>query len=336
MKYKKRNIKYKKILIIILLFVCYFYLLIHVRIPSLSLDTMKKCLSSALKRKDETTSNVFLNKEVLLKKALPYIETKGENIENNGKNEEKVEKNENNLNEEISILNETKYNVDVQSVLFEKPHFNINKNKPLILIIHTHTSESYQTEGKFETLDNDRTLDNRYNMVRIGEEFEKVLTENGINVIHDKTLHDYPSYSNSYKRSLETVEAYLKKYPSIQIVLDIHRDALGVGNKTVLKTNINGKDTAQVMIVCGTNESGLDFDGWEDNLRFAMQLQNTMQKDYPTLSRPITLSRNRYNMHKTKGSLLFEIGTNTNTLSEAVNGAHLMANSLVKTIKSCS
>lgn len=239
------------------------------------------------------------------------------------------------VSENLSIKNETSYNIDVQSILAEKPHFKTDGDKPLVLIVHTHASESFTSNGEFETSDTDRTLDTKYNMVRIGNEFENKLRENNIGVIHDKTIHDYPSYTSSYKRTLQTIESYLEKYPSIQMVFDVHRDAITKedGTKIKLTTKIGNKDCAQVMIVCGSNDSGLEFDGWEDNLRFAMQIQNTMETDYPTLARPLNISKNRYNMHKTRGSLIFEIGTNGNTLDEAINGAGYMADCVVKTVK---
>ncbi len=219
----------------------------------------------------------------------------------------------------LEIKNETNYKVDVQSVLSEKPSFQKTNGKPLVLIVHTHSSEAYESNGEYEASDTDRTQDSNYNVIRVGNELAKVLEEKGIGVVHDETVHDYPSYTNSYINALKTIQKNLNEYPSIQIVFDIHRDALSDGEKKVkLTTNINGETAAQAMLVCGTNSLGLDFDNWEDNLRFAMQIQDRLERCYPGLARPINLRKERFNLHATKGSILVEIGTNGNTLSEAL------------------
>lgn len=359
MRYKKRNFRsvvinlraVKNIIFGIILAVIYFFFVMSIDIGTVSTEFLKMCLADTVKNIPDQkffsfeVKNFFDNKNLICK-ALPYINVKESKVseksicvpEEKAKNkQEKTEKTQI-LSTGLSIKNETNYTVDVESILYEKPCFKLEKNKPLVLIVHTHASESFTSNGEFETTDTDRTLDTRYNMIAIGEEFAKVLSENGINVIHDKTIHDYPSYTSSYKRTLATIEMYLEKYPSIQMVFDIHRDGLtkADGTKIKLSSNIEGVETAQVMVLCGTDENGLEFDGWEDNLRLAMQIQKTMETDYPTLARPLNLSKNRYNMHKTRGSLIFEIGTNGNTLDEALNGAKLMAECTAKTIVSLS
>lgn len=219
----------------------------------------------------------------------------------------------------LEIKNETGYKVDVQSVLSEKPSFQKTAGKPLVLIVHTHSSEAYESNGEYELSDTDRTQDSNYNVIRVGNELAKILENKGIGVVHDETVHDYPSYTNSYINTLKTIEKNLKAYPSIQIVFDIHRDALSDGEKKIkLTTTINGETAAQAMLVCGTNSMGLEFDDWEDNLRFAMQIQDRLERCYPGLARPINLRKERFNLHATKGSILVEIGTNGNTLSEAL------------------
>lgn len=354
MRYRKRNFKgfiinlrkIKSTVFAAFVFAFYLIIILNLNIPFISFDFLNYCLTDNFKMIDNKLIDLenFLGGKALITKALPYInyemDVKSEkNLAESEKEETKaIEKTENEkiVSKNLSVKNETNYTVDVQSILSEKPSFKLSKTEPLVLIVHTHASESFTSNGEFETMDTDRTLDTRYNMIRIGEEFYQILSKSGINVIHDKTIHDYPSYTSSYKRTDETIEMYLEKYPSIEIVLDIHRDALikEDGTKIKLSTNINGLDTAQVMILCGSNEGGLEFDTWEDNLRLAMQIQKTMEEDYPTLARPITLSKNRYNMHKTRGSLLFEIGTNGNTLDEAIRGANLMAQSVSKTLLS--
>ena len=224
-----------------------------------------------------------------------------------------------NSSQNLEIKNETQYKVDVQSILSEKPSFKNNYPNPIVLIVHTHSSEAYHSNGEFELSDTDRTQDENYNVIRVGSELKKILENKGIGVIHDKTVHDYPSYTNSYINTLKTINKNLEKYPSLQIVFDLHRDALGTEDEKVKFTcEINGETAAQVMLVCGTDSMGLEFDSWEDNLRFAMQIQDRLERCYPNLARPINLRKERFNMHVSKGSLLFEVGTNGNTLSEAL------------------
>lgn len=355
MNYKKRKFKsyvinlksIKMFLFSLIIIILYFAVISNIDLSYVNIGLLRRCITNSISiaNIEDANSNVLrvLDSRALILDALPYISsdkttvTEKDIITIEDAPQIKTE-NSRITSNNLSIKNETNYTIDVQSILSEKPHFTLHKNKPLVLIVHTHASESFTSNGEFETSDTDRTLDTRYNMIRIGEEFAKILTDNGICVIHDKTIHDYPSYTSSYQRTLGTIEMYLEKYPSIEMVFDIHRDALikEDGTKIKLTTEIDGKNVAQVMILCGTNESGLEFDGWEDNLRLAMQIQKTMEEDYPTLARPISISKNRYNMHKTRGSLLFEIGTNGNTLDEAINGAHYMAKALSKTIRNIS
>ncbi len=237
----------------------------------------------------------------------------------------------------LEIINQTDYNVDIESMLCEMPNIDLSdKDNPQILIVHTHTSESYSSDRDYELTDTDRTQDLRYNMVRVGEEMYKELSARGYNVIHDKTIHDYPSYTSSYKRCLDTITAYLKKYPSICAVFDIHRDAISDsdGNRTGLVAYVGEDECAQIMTVCGSDKNNLQFDSWEDNLRFAVKIQKYMEDKYPGLMRPINLRKERFNLHLTNGSLLFEIGTNGNSLKQAVNSIKYLADGIDNVCKS--
>ena len=122
---------------------------------------------------------------------------------------------------------------------------------PRVLIIHTHATESYTIEPGWEyTASSDyRTLDPEYNMIRVGEAMTRILEEAGIPVIHDTTLNDYPSYNGSYDRTRENIERYLEQYPSIQMVIDVHRDAVELleGGQMATSATVNGKPSAQVM-----------------------------------------------------------------------------------------
>lgn len=200
---------------------------------------------------------------------------------------------------------------------------------PQILILHTHTTEAY-TKGKKDTYketDTARTTDNDYNMVRVGEEMKNVFEEMGLSVVHDKTKYDYPSYTGSYSRALTGIQKMLKKYPTIQVVLDVHRDAIigSDGTSYAKKTEIDGEEVAQVMLVVGTNDMGLTHPKWKDHLTLAVQIQKNMLAIDSDLPRPIDLRRQRFNEHATPGSLLVEVGTSGNTLKQALAGARLFA-----------
>jgi stage II sporulation protein P len=163
-------------------------------------------------------------------------------------------------------------------------------------------------------------------VVRVGDEMERVFTELGLTVVHDRTLYDYPKYNGAYDRSAEAVQRYLEQYPSIKIVLDVHRDALVGEDGTVYKavTRIDGVDTAQVMLVLGSSEGG-EHPNWMQNLSLACRIQESMNTLYPTLARPMTMRSSRYNQQLSNGSLLVEVGTHGNTLQEALAGARLFA-----------
>ena len=200
---------------------------------------------------------------------------------------------------------------------------------PQILIMHTHGSEAYTMAGEdiYTETDTSRTNDPNYNMIRVGEEMKAVFESMGFSVIHDTTLYDYPSYTGSYNRSLAGIQSWLAQYPSISVVLDVHRDALIASDGTVYKavTQVSGENVAQVMLVCGTNDAGLNHPNWQQNLNLAAHIQMNMTAIEPTLARPVNLRSQRFNQHMTACSLLVEVGTSGNTLQEALRGARYFA-----------
>lgn len=197
---------------------------------------------------------------------------------------------------------------------------------PQVLIYHTHTTESYEPFDSdiYDKRHTWRSTDQEENMVAVGEALKEALEAAGLSVLHDKTLHDYPSYSGSYERSAETVSALLEEYPSIRFCIDVHRDAVQQGS-TLLKpvTEQAGEKCAQLMILCGHDDGSLGLPAWRDNLRLAVRLQDAVEALYPGLCRPITLMDRRYNQHLSRGSLLFEVGSHGNTLEEACRCARL-------------
>lgn len=232
--------------------------------------------------------------------------------------------------EKLEINNATSYSVDLKELCAKENSFSIERNsaEPQILIIHTHTTECF--DGDAMNGETERNTNEEKNIVAVGNVIAQTLEQNGIHCVHDKTVHDYPSYQGAYTRELSTVNYNLKQYPSIKAVIDVHRDAYIYpdGSKLTVKYDRNGVSTARVMLVIGTDSLGLSHPNWRDNLSFASKIQNAADIMYPGMMRPINLRRERFNMHTTKGSILIEIGSNGNTLAEAKEGGKNIANSL--------
>ena len=201
---------------------------------------------------------------------------------------------------------------------------------PQVLIVHSHATEAYTMPSgqKYKASGNYRTKDTNYNVVRVGDEVAAALSSYGISVLHDRTLHDSPSYNDAYPNSYDAIASYLEKYPSLVYILDIHRDAVedADGNQYKLVTK-EDPHAAQCSIVLGN-----DYEHWQDNLTLAVAVQQTINEKHPTLMRPILMIGYRYNQHFTTGSLLVEIGTAGNSLDEALYSARLFAQGFAETI----
>ena len=236
----------------------------------------------------------------------------------------------------IRIQNETQYWVDAAQILADGPGLELPAEGPQILIIHTHASEAYTQAGldRYSASDTARTEDTQFNVVRIGDELSDILTAAGLGVIHDRGIYDYPSYTGSYTRSGQAVEQILESCPGIRIVLDIHRDALG-SDGVVYKTMAEeeGSVASQVMLLVGTDESGLPHPGWRGNLALAMYLQNAVNSVCPTLMRPVALVPQRYNQQLAPGSLIVEVGSSGNTLREALAAIRLFGHAAAPALR---
>lgn len=221
-----------------------------------------------------------------------------------------------------------------------EPEIEIELNdEPQVLIMHTHTTESFEPNVReyFDLSFNYRTTDMRYNIVAVGDKICEKLEAAGIGVIHDTTIHDYPSYNGSYERSAETVKEILEEYPSIKVVLDIHRDAIGTNDNIMQPTTeINGKKSAQIMIISGCDDGTMNMPDYMQNFRFASHLQQQIASDYSTLTRPILFDYRKYNQDLTTGSLLIEVGTHGNTLEQVEYAGELLGKSLAKALKKLS
>ncbi len=234
----------------------------------------------------------------------------------------------------VYLKNSTDLNIDIKSMLAQPLSFKIQKNgEPQVLIIHTHTTESFMTENRDYYTDSDltRTTDENLNMVHLGNIVTDTLNNAGIVTIHDKTVHDYPEYNNSYTRAASTINSNIKKYPSIKIVIDMHRDAISANDtdKVKVATEINGKKAAQIMLVMGSQSGSVtNFPNWKENFKLALKLQQTIEVMYPSLARSISLMSRNYNESLTSGSMLIEIGTDGNTIDEVCYSAELLGNAL--------
>ena len=210
--------------------------------------------------------------------------------------------------------NQTTYNL-TEDIL--NPNISIdNKN---VLIFHTHSCESYTPSEKYSysQTGNYRTTDMNFTVTRVGTELENYLKQYNINVIHDKSYHDYPSYTGSYTRSLKTVENILKTTPS-DIIIDLHRDAVGSRPDYAPTVKIGDDYAAQIMFVIGTNEGGLWHPNWQQNLKFAVKVQQKAEEMYPGLFKPIMLTKSRYNQHTGKFANIIEVGATGNTLEQCL------------------
>lgn len=188
-------------------------------------------------------------------------------------------------------------------------------SKPQILIYHTHSQEAYKDSGPGQTV------------VGVGDYLTRLLEAKGYNVYHDKSVYDLKNgqldRSKAYNYALDGITNILQQNPSIEVVLDIHRD--GVGENLHLVTQVDGRDTAQIMFFNGlsqTPEGPIEYlqnPYREDNLAFSLQMQLGAAAYYPGFTRKIYLKGLRYNEHLRPKSSLIEVGAQTNTYEEALN-----------------
>lgn len=238
----------------------------------------------------------------------------------------------------VKNINDT--GINIKQLLNEKADLSIkDKSKPSVLIFHTHTTEQYQIiDRSFYSTDyTPRSEDSSRNMIRVGDEICEQLEEAGYSVIHDTNIYD-KKYNGAYDRSRAQIEKYLEEYPTIQVVLDIHRDAIELSNGTKIKpvATVKGKKCAQIMIISGCQESGngiSGFDDWRYNLIFAVQLQNKLETMFSGITRPLYFCPRKYNMDTSHCSLLIEMGSDANTLEEAVYAGKCLGLSLSQLMK---
>ena len=234
----------------------------------------------------------------------------------------------------ILIKDSSTKNPDMNDIFEKALDLELKKadSGPQVLILHTHATESYNLDNLsyYKSTTSFRTDDITKNVVAVGNVIEETLKENGISVIHAEDLHDKESYNGAYGRSLETAKKYLQQYPTIKVILDVHRDSIITSNGTSYRpvSSINGTNAAQIMFVIGTGTTALPNDNWKNNLRFAVAVQERLTEAYSGLCRPMILRDSRYNMNLSKGYMLVETGSSGNTLEEAKYSAGLFGKAL--------
>lgn len=226
------------------------------------------------------------------------------------------------------------YEPDLETLLTQPLTWDLTGTEPTVLIVHTHATESFtRSPGEDYTESSAyRTLDESYNMVSIGAYLASLLEDAGIRVLHDTGLHDHPSYTGAYNSSRASVQSYLKEYPSIRLVLDLHRDALSLDSETQLRTEatVKGQTSAQLMMVVGTDAGGLFHPDWQENLSLALKLHAQLEKDYPGITRPISFRSQRFNQDLLPGAMLVEVGAAGNTHAEALRAVEALAQAIIE------
>lgn len=250
------------------------------------------------------------------------------------------------LSSKSFCINTTNLTIDMEAV--RNADFPVDakqSEEPLVLVLHTHGTEGYfedntnlsdfATDGVsgyfLPESTSFRTTDPQKSVVRVGEVFTQTLISCGIPTLHVTVMHDLEDFNSAYSKSSETVKKMLAQYPSIQYVVDLHRDSVVRGDSYVKSfTTVENTPSAQVMLVVGTGKH----DNWEKNLVVAASFKEQMDQSFPSLSRALYLRNARYNQQYLPGCLLLEVGSAANTLQEAENAAHFAAIAFSDMIKS--
>lgn len=244
-----------------------------------------------------------------------------------------------------ALSNETTYTPDTQALLAETLPFvplstwrgKYSDSDPYILILHTHATEAYTPEDSlfYSASNSFRSREDSENMIAVGQAMQAVFENAGIPVLHCTEQFDAESYRDSYRLAAATIRACLEEHPSIQVVLDVHRDSIIQGNLTSIRplTTVDGKETAQIMMVVGTDFKGANHPNWKNNLNFALKIQDTLMQRESSLCRAINLRGAGFNEQYTSGSLLLEIGSCGNTLQQAKRAGEIAAQAISLVIR---
>lgn len=223
------------------------------------------------------------------------------------------------------------YDTDLPALLQQPLSWDLTSDAPTVLILHTHGTESYEKTEDYEESSDYRTLDEGYNVVSVGDALAQVLEAGGIKVIHDRTLHDYPSYSGSYNHARKSIKQILEENPTVSMVLDIHRDAVTKSDGSQMKFTVekDGQTAAQLMMVVGTDAGGLKHPDWPENMSLAVKLHAQLEKNCPGICRPISFRKQRFNQDLSSGALIVEVGSTGNTRQEALLAAEILGQAII-------
>ncbi len=242
------------------------------------------------------------------------------------------------------INNSTGYSPDVAALIKKKLKDDNSyellaaTNEPKVLIIHTHGTEAYSKDGAIYCDDSGayaRSTDIEQNVVAVGRTVARILNENGVSTLHCTVMHDSLQYKDSYARAEETIKRYMEEFPSIRLVIDIHRDSIIKSSGEIVRpvAELDGEAAAQLMCVVGSDWAGDTHPEWENNLSLALKLRKTLNGECPNICRPVYLKPNTYNQELAPYSLLVEVGAEGNSLIEAQRSAKLLAEALVTLLK---
>lgn len=234
----------------------------------------------------------------------------------------------------ILFTKECNVKFDANELLAKPFNIDFNKKGPKVLIYHTHTSESYLPSSRTTKIVNKGGESSEHGVVRIGEELANRLKKDyAIEVIHNATVNDRPDSRYSYGNALGTVTNILKSYPSIKVVIDLHRDGISDTEKFRPVVSVAGKKVAKVMMVLGTNYTGLEHPNWKTNLTMALHIQKKLEEVSPGITRPIYISKYRYNQQVTNYALIMEVGGDGNTISESLESTKYLAQAISAVVK---
>lgn len=231
----------------------------------------------------------------------------------------------------VDVKNYSGKEADVVALLGRPLSWQLKQSQPTVLILHSHGTESYTKTEDYKETTKYRTENTDYNVVSVGARLAQVLENGGVQVVHDQIMHDSPSYSKSYSHARAQTKENLEKYPSVSLVLDIHRDAVENKSGQQVKFTVETEKgtAAQLMLVVGT-DARLSHADWPENMALAVKLHALLEKKYPGICRPISFRAQRFNQDLSPGALIIEVGSAGNSRQEALLAAEILGETILE------
>ena len=232
----------------------------------------------------------------------------------------------------IKINDTAKVEPPVETLLQQPLSWDLTGDEPTVLILHTHGTESYVNSEGYDQSSLYHTYDADYNMISVGKALADALTAEGISVIHDTTPHDKASYNDAYSNARASMESYLAAYPSIQLVLDLHRDSVqdGNGQQVAATVSTDAGESARLMLVMGADTGSGRHPDWEQNMALAVKLQAALERQCAGICRPIYVRSERFNQDLSAGALLIEVGSAGNTRQQALTATQVLSRAILE------